>query len=217
MPLRPLPSLSAQKALDAMIWSARGSSPGMTNSSPVAIIATSGRRVTVTSAQFIDAIRPRSTPRKRRGALIWSPARKSCAWGANIGAIAQAVQQRDRVTIPADIFLNNHMGAPFGHRRAGEDAHGFSRHDTTFEHVARRGLACDSKKTGRARPVPPPHIHPWQRQRMGAGHGRRATGAARSTRPAACASGTHVGRRRVRSGRNLCEGVFQPKSLRPPS
>jgi hypothetical protein len=31
-----------------MIWSGRGSSPGITSSSPVAMMATTGRRVTVT-------------------------------------------------------------------------------------------------------------------------------------------------------------------------
>ena len=66
---------------EAMIWSALGVSPGMTNSSPVDINATMGARATGTCAMFIEARRATSPGSSRRGACICVPISKSTPAG----------------------------------------------------------------------------------------------------------------------------------------
>ena len=67
---------ASAKVLDATICDGPGASPGITNSSPVAIRATVGRRDTTTSARFIAASKARSLAVRRRGVKV-SPALKS--------------------------------------------------------------------------------------------------------------------------------------------
>ena len=61
---------SSPKLLEAMICAGPGVSPGITNSSPVAMMATTGRRATVISGVFIEAVSAMSAGVKRRGAAI---------------------------------------------------------------------------------------------------------------------------------------------------
>ena len=121
----------------------RACSPGGTSSSPVARMATRGRRRTGSVPWPMAAASATSRgPRRRPAASSVSPSRKSKprvrTWPVSMRALAHG----DLVAVARGVLLDDDGIGAGGQRRAGEDAHGLA-----------RGRRC-RRRDGRRRPAP---------------------------------------------------------------
>ena len=151
-------------------------SPGMAISSPVARMATRGRRCTVSQGWLAAAARPMSRAVRRRPAgTTASPAAKSWPARRMWRPAVTASFTRTSVPVAVGVLLQQDGVGALRHDAAGEQAHRLAGADSALERVAGRGAAdhvqharrgCRRRRAGRSRPSP--------RRRPAAGSGARS-------------------------------------------
>jgi hypothetical protein len=84
-------------------------------------------------AAFIAASKRKVGGRQAPGRLDPRALAEIGAGGADMGAVVEAVAERDRLAVARDILLDHDAVGAARHRRAGEDAHRLARPDLTAQ------------------------------------------------------------------------------------